>query len=1523
MSGNQQKRIEDLFDELVQLPEAQRHEELLRRCSDDDEVRQEVARLLGSADTGISTADPTLLEHFPKWGIFQDDTDARALEMASIGPYRILEKLGSGGFGTVFKAEQRQPVRRIVALKIIKPGFDTKEVIARFDAERQALARMDHPNIAMVLDAGATAAGRPYFAMEYVAGVAITQFANENKLTIKDRLLLFIEACDAITHAHQKAIIHRDIKASNVLGFMRDGKPHVKVIDFGIAKALTSDRLTEMTFNTAQGMAIGTYESMSPEQAAGSPDVDTRSDVYSLGVLLYHLLTGVPPIDRKKLANMTQAEVRRTICDVEPPTPTAQLRALGIAASPLAQSRQCETDSLLRQLKRELEWIPLKAMRKERERRYASSQQLAEDIQNYLHGRPLIAGPESKVYRLKKLVHQHAGLVSAIAVVMMVLLLGIAATTVEAINERQAEKAARASEARAIDEKRAAEESEARASALAKDNGHLAAEKSDLASQALKAADTANRRLGQAFLERARHLRDDNDNFSAAMTAGFAIGFASESGGATSSDQDPLIGRDSPDGREAWGLSVLSTTPRLMWRSPAGTHHDGPVRSVVFSADGRFLASGSDDQHARIWDAAKTGKVLRTVDVHTGAIQSVSFNPDASLLATATSNQVYLWEVATGAQVRTLWGHQAPVRCVVFSPRGDLIATGSDDQTIRIWNASSEGAPMTFSGHAGAVLSVCFSPDQTILASGSQDHTTRLWNVRTGQLMLVIVGPGDAVNGVSFRPDGKIIASASKDGTVCLWDLQGNSAGTMEGKFGEMTSVCFSPNGKFLAGGSLDHTVRVWDAGSGKLLQTLAGHSQAVFCVNFSPDGKTLASGSGDSRIGLWNLNTGQSMQHLQGLRDIASGVSFSPTGGVVASASGDNCICLWNSRTGQLLQTLGDSSQVSASGGSRFVKLAFSPDGKNLACQASDNAAITVWSVATGKILWTLRGTNPPPNSWSVRGCVTFSPDGKTLASAWDDNSVRLWDVVTGGPRGEFDGHTAPVKCVSFNPKRRTLASGSSDGTIRVWDLETGKTIKTLLGHTRDVSSVSFSPDGETLASGSIDETIRMWDAASGRLLRTLSDRRMNYVSSVCFSPDGMTLASGSADNTIRLWDVANGERLTTIDGSADQISSVCFSPDGRMLASACWDSTISVWDVAQDEPLPPLTGHSHPISSVCFSPNGKMIASGSIDHTARLWDPATGKTIKTLAGHTDSVFCTYFSPDGGKLATASEDKTVKLWDTSTGKLLQSLTAGDGVLCCSISPDGQTLAAGSRKGTIWMWKTSGELARTIPCDAAGVKNDGTYSVCFSPDGKGLVSGSRDGNVRLWDVASGAKLLTFERDAGRASHEDRVNAVCFSPDGQVIASGSYDGAICFWDVRTGKLKWTSNPQPQADAPDGVATVRFSPDGKLLASGSRFDGTIRLWDVGSGLALQTIQAVHGSIGGVFGLSFSPDGNTLAAGSDDNVVGFWNVRPNPNAPPRQYRVPLRQYLEVYQFDGLELKPLPAANLYGGTPFKASTE
>ena len=440
-------REESLFAEALLMANRVAREAFLdQACAGNAGLRARIAKLLAAhaasdqffgeciANLGVDAGNVSELAD-P-----MDGSEATGEKVGSrVGRYRLLRQLGEGGCGEVYLAEQEEPVRRRVALKVIKLGMATKNVIGRFEVERQALALMDHPNIAKVLDAGATEQGRPYFVMELVGGVKITTFCDEHQLEARQRLDLFIQVCQAIQHAHQKGVIHRDIKPSNILVSVQDGVSMPKVIDFGIAKA-TANRLTDETTFTAAGQFVGTPAYMSPEQAELSGlDVDTRSDIYSLGVLLYELLTGRTPFDQKDLVSSGLDEMRRKLREVDPQRPSTLLTSLANAdLTATAHSRRIDPPKLIRSLKGDLDWIVMKTLEKDRRRRYESANALALDIQRYLNNEPVNARPPSKIYRLQKLVLRNKAIYASGALVAVTLIAGLVVSTRLFFQEREA-----------------------------------------------------------------------------------------------------------------------------------------------------------------------------------------------------------------------------------------------------------------------------------------------------------------------------------------------------------------------------------------------------------------------------------------------------------------------------------------------------------------------------------------------------------------------------------------------------------------------------------------------------------------------------------------------------------------------------------------------------------------------------------------------------------------------------------------------------------------------------------------------------------------------------------------------------------------------------------------------------------------------------------------------------------------------------------------------------------------------------
>lgn len=411
----------EIFDQVISLPPSQRESFVEKACGSDLDQKERILELIQAHQNPDSFLDEAVVEETQQFFSSAGDQVGQ-----QIGPYKLLQELGEGGMGVVYLAERLAPVRQRVALKIIKLGMDSRQFVARFEAERQALALMDHPNIARVLDAGCTDTGRPYFVMELVKGIPITKFCDENKLSTEQRLQLFKSVCLAIHHAHQKGIIHRDIKPNNVLVTLYDDKPVPKVIDFGVAKA-TNQQLTDKTLFTEVGSIMGTWEYMSPEQAVVNQlDVDTRTDVYSLGVLLYELLTGVTPLDRKRLKKAALEETLRLIREEEPQKPSTRVSGLGKAASLTAAYRQAKPESLAAEFRGDLDWIVMKSLEKERQKRYESAMEFARDVEHYLEHEPVLAGPPTFGYRFKKFLRRNktsasvGGLISALVAVALV-----------------------------------------------------------------------------------------------------------------------------------------------------------------------------------------------------------------------------------------------------------------------------------------------------------------------------------------------------------------------------------------------------------------------------------------------------------------------------------------------------------------------------------------------------------------------------------------------------------------------------------------------------------------------------------------------------------------------------------------------------------------------------------------------------------------------------------------------------------------------------------------------------------------------------------------------------------------------------------------------------------------------------------------------------------------------------------------------------------------------------------------------
>jgi WD40 repeat protein/serine/threonine protein kinase len=1048
---------------------------------------------------------------------------------AVIGPYRLLQPLGEGGMGTVYAAEQTHPVHRTVALKLIRAGMDSRAVVARFEAERQALALMDHPNIARVLDAGTTDGGLPYFVMELVKGVPITRYCDDRRLTCEERLGLFVQVCSAVQHAHTKGVIHRDLKPSNVLVARYDGKPVPKVIDFGVAKA-TGGKLTERTLFTEVGAVVGTLQYMSPEQAEpNNLDVDTRSDVYALGVLLYELLTGTTPLARGRLREVTLLEVLRLIREEEPPRPSVRLTEMRNAECGMrnpnhpASARGLNPQSELRiPHLQELDWIAMRALEKDRSRRYETAGALAADVERYLADEPVQACPPSAWYRFGKFARRNKpALVAATASVLIVLAAVAGLATSNFLIAREQRETAKALD----DLKRATDRERVDA------YFHRIA----LASAALSANNlgAAVRYLDQCPEE----LRGWEWRYLMRLCRVEPLVIREKSG-----LHSVAISRDG--GRLAAACGDASVR---VWNSRTGklvavveNAHKGFACSVAFHPAGTHLASVGADRLVKVWDlsADPPRQVFeRPCDaVHAfGTAYAVAFSPlDPDHLAAGSEGTVTLWNWRADRPVRSMPGHGPHRITVAFSPDGRVLATGTWRGSVRLWDPQAGGEPLgtfTESHNVHVVAALAFSPDNGRLAAATFVRRVSVWDTATGTILRALPQNG-LVLGVAFSPpDGRLIASAGEDKVVHVWDAAtGRELIGLRGHTGVCACVAFSPDGHRLASGGADGTLRVWDAtplrgDERQERDTFEKHGTEVWSLAVSPDRTKILSAAFGPPVMVWDVKTKAVIARFDDCDSVAFCAAWHPDGRRVAFAGGQGDRFVVRVK---VLDTKGEPDGFTPLGSaSEYFAVAFSPDGRHLVTGGGARL-VQVWDADTGRPVHTLGA-----HKGVIRG-LAFSPDRKYLGSMDSDGEIKLWDAARLGEKDPpqlrpFAAHSPGVGLsMAFSPDGKRLVTGGKEYTVKIWEVETGELLHTLRGHTGDVSTVAFSPDGRWVASGGEDSTVKVWDSRTGELLRSFRGHT-GLVSTMAFLDD-RTLVTGSRDHKVTFWD------LTQLDDGPDR---------------------------------------------------------------------------------------------------------------------------------------------------------------------------------------------------------------------------------------------------------------------------------------------------------------------------------------------------------------------------------------------------
>ena len=1107
----------------------------------------------------------------------------------SIGPYKLLQVIGEGGMGVVFMAEQSRPIQRRVALKVIKPGMDSKQVVARFEAERQALALMDHQNIAKVFDAGTTTSGRPYFVMELVQGTPITRFCDERRLSPRARLELFVPVCQAIQHAHQKGIIHRDIKPSNVLVTMYDDRAVPKVIDFGVAKAMDRS-LTEMTMFTQFGAIVGTFEYMSPEQAEmNALGVDTRSDVYSLGVLLYEILTGTPPLERERLRKSGLDEMLRIIREEEPPRPSQRLSQSGDLPK-IAASRGADPTRLAGLIRGDVDWIVMKCLEKERTRRYESANGLARDIQRHLADEPVEACPPGASYRARKFMRRHRASLAVAAALALTLVAGTAFSAWQAARASRAERSSAKERDTALEKQ--AETSRAQAETVVERN-RVAAANGQL-----------TRALGD--LRNALYVSDMNRAFQYASQGNMRRVEELLARHRPRDDQDDLRGVE-------WRyLDRLCAKSRETILLDVG----GSLNAVAISPQDESMA------------VARSDGVLQVFDLQSAQERFSKTDLNVALLGFSADGESFIALCSDGARGSNSREMQAYLRA--FSSRNGEELEASRKSLM-----------------LGEVGQSALARDGRLLIGFAGEGKARVW--QTSNLEPVATLDAYAQNPpvlpafmhfLALSQDAKSLAWQLGP-TTTIWDLATEKLlfrNTNE-KFWSF-ALALSPDGEVLAchRGGPPHVVQLWKWRTSELIHEFPGLKGHVYQLAFSPDGRTLAAGDELSVIRLWDTTDFRELRAFQGHSGLLMHLNYSSDGAILYSASRDGEARAWKTRADPAPDIVRDDLANLA------IRLSFSADGKRLTLAARPKASDAfVESVEID----VLRRQAVTRRRWQI--ALNISENGRVaLLGEKVGPRVTLVDAISGHELGSLENNELAKGMGKLSPEGGYLALVGAEGA---WVSPTSSPADRRVLPGADVRSLVFSANDRRLAvsrrgsNGATDAIVELWDLSSWKRIAILP----GSAEQMFFSKDDQLLGL-VRENEMAVWgeDSSRPRAVLTFPSAIDSAWTGFwvheFSPIDSMWAVAN-ENLVHVFDTNSGELLTTLKGHRGPVVDLAWSPDGRTLATAN-GADVKLWNVVTREEITTFVGE-NGVQQLEFSSTG-TLAIADQMNVIRFWEAT-----------------------------------------------------------------------------------------------------------------------------------------------------------------------------------------------------------------------------------------------------------------------------------